>query len=283
MPKFSANLGFLWPESPLLARIAAAARAGFSAVELHWPYDIRALDVRNACAAHGIRLLGINSPFGDVTHGEFGLAALEGRQEDFEASLRQAVTYAHTAGASAIHVIAGVVPEDGKQKARAIFAENLRFAAQEASDLTLLLEPLNQRDRPGYFYSTVEDAAALIEEVAVPNVAIMFDVYHVAISQGDVLRRLQRFLPMIGHVQIAAVPSRAEPDEGEIAYGAVFAELDRLNYGGWVGCEYRPRGPTDDGLSWTQALGVTLSNTQARASPAVSTVSLDATPPQAHI
>ncbi|MGO4436108.1 hydroxypyruvate isomerase family protein [Rhizobium sp. RAF56] len=259
MPKFSANLGFLWPDIPLLARIEAAARAGFVAIELHWPYDTPALDVRDACVAHGVRLLGLNAAFGDAASGDFGLAALEGRRADFEASVLQAIAYAREAGASAIHVLAGNVPQERKRQASAVFVENLSFAAREAPDLTLLLEPLNRRDRPGYFYSTIEEAAQLIEEVAAPNLALMFDVYHVAISQGDVLRRLRKFMPLIGHVQIAAVPSRAEPDEGEIAYGAVFAELDRLGYGGWVGCEYRPRGATDDGLRWTQSLGVRLS------------------------
>ena len=187
-----------------------------------------------------------------------GSAAIEGRQADFADSFAQAIDYARAAGAASVHVMAGVVPDGAKQRARQVFAANLSTAAAMAPDLTLLLEPINQRDKPGYFYSTLGEAAALIEAVGAPNLKIMFDVYHVGISEGDILTRLQRFMPVIGHVQIAAVPSRAEPDEGEIAYGAVFAALGRLGYGGWIGCEYKPRADTDEGLRWTRSLGVSL-------------------------
>ncbi|MBA8900251.1 TIM barrel protein [Phyllobacterium sp. P30BS-XVII] len=258
MPKFSANLGFLWPDLPLLDRISAAARAGFKAVELHWPYDIPAIEVRNICAAHNLALLGLNTPTGDAAKGEFGLGVLQGREADFETSLDKAIDYARIAGASAIHIMAGVVAPEQKPQARAVFARNLALAARKAADFTLLLEPINQRDKPGYFYSTIEEAVSLIEEIGAPNLTVMFDVYHVGVSQGDIFKRLEKYLPLIGHVQIAAVPSRAEPDEGEIAYTAVLAELDRLGYSGWVGCEYKPRAATDDGLSWVHTLGVSL-------------------------
>lgn len=258
MPKFSANLGFLWPDLPLLDRVAAAARVGFKAVELHWPFDVPAEDVRRSCRGHGLELLGLNTPVGEVTKGDFGLGALEGRQADFEKAFDQAIAYARAAGASAVHVMAGVVAADRKEPARKVFVENLLAAASKAPDLTLLLEPINQRDKPGYFYSTLDEAVSLIEEVGAPNLKIMFDVYHVGVSEGDILKRLERLMPMIGHVQIAAVPSRAEPDEGEIAYRAVFEALDRLGYQGWVGCEYKPRAATDDGLRWINALGVAL-------------------------
>jgi hydroxypyruvate isomerase len=156
--------------------------------------------------------------------------------------------------------MAGNVPVPDRQRARVVFADNLRAAAAEAAahNLTLLLEPLNPRDNPGYFYSTVAEAAALIEELALPNVKLQFDVYHVAVGEGDVLTKLKCYMPIIGNVQIAAVPSRAEPDEGEIAYSAIFATVDALGYKGCVGCEYRPRGDTDAGLKWVRALDVTL-------------------------
>ncbi|MDI6024753.1 TIM barrel protein [Corticibacterium sp. UT-5YL-CI-8] len=258
MPKFSANLGFLWIDRPLLDRIDAAARAGFKAVELHWPYDTSAEQVTVRCADNDVVLLSLNTSVGDATKGEFGLAALAGRQDDFLRSLDQATAYARIAGATSIHVMAGVVATDEKSKARSILAENLASAAEKAPDLTLLLEPINQRDKPGYFYSTIEEAAALIADIGAPNLKIMFDVYHVGVSQGDVFTRLERYLPDIGHVQIAAVPSRAEPDEGEIAYPEVLKQLDRLGYEGWVGCEYKPRADTDTGLRWIEALGVSL-------------------------
>lgn len=246
MPKFSANLGFLWPDRPVLDRIAAAADAGFKAVEFHWPFDVPAEALGDACRRRGLVLLGLNTSPGDLSKGDFGLGAVEGREADFEKALDQAVGYARVAGLSSLHVMAGV-PAGPRERARAVFVDNLRKAVRKAPDLTLLLEPINQRDKPGYFYSTIEEAASLIEEIGAPNLRIMFDVYHVGVSQGDVLKRLERFLPMIGHIQIAAVPSRAEPDEGEIAYGAVLAEIDRLGYAGWVGCEYKPRAGTDEG------------------------------------
>lgn len=203
-----------------------------------------------------MELLCINTAVGDAARGDFGLGALPGRQSDFATSFHQAADYARRSGASSVHVMAGVVEPEAKRKATEVFARNLAFAAAAAPDLTLLLEPINQRDKPGYFYSTIAEAAALIERVGAPNIRIMFDVYHVGVSEGDILKRLERYLPMIGHVQIAAVPSRAEPDEGEIAYGAIFAALDRLGYAGWVGCEYRPRAGTDEGLRWMKTLQV---------------------------
>ena len=255
--KFSANLGFMWPDRPLLQRIDAAAAAGFRAIELHWPYDVPAETVRDACARHGVQLLGINTAVG-AQPGDFGLGAQIGRSDDFRAGFDQAATYARAAGATAVHVMAGVVAPQDKPRAHAQFLENLAYATAQAPDLTLLLEPINQRDKPGYFYSTIGEAAAIIETVGAGNLKIMFDVYHVGVSEGDVLTRLRRHFADIGHVQIAAVPSRAEPDEGEIAYGAVFAALDQIGYAGWVGCEYKPRAGTNEGLVWLKTLGATL-------------------------
>ena len=255
MPRFSANLGFLWPDRPLLERIDAAAAAGFKAIELHWPYATPAADVRARCEKHGLVLLGINTPIGDGDKGDFGLGAQAGREEEFRETFLQTVAYAREAGASSVHVMAGVVAEDRKAEARKVFVENLRFATANAVGLTLLLEPINQRDKPGYFYSSIDEAADIIAEVGAPNLKIMFDVYHVGVSEGDVTKRLERHLADIGHVQIAAVPSRAEPDEGEIAYASIFATLDRIGWGGWTGCEYRPRGDTDAGLVWMRTPG----------------------------
>jgi hydroxypyruvate isomerase len=257
MPRFSANLGFLWADRPLLDRIDAAAAAGFKAIELHWPYDLPADAVRGACERHRLKMLGINTPV-DLARDELGLGAVAGREGDFRAGFAQAADYARKIGAGSVHVMAGDAAPERKADACAVFAHNLRWAAGAAPDLTLLLEPLNQRDRPGYFYSTAGEAAAMIARVGAPNLRLMFDVYHIGVSEGRVIERLETHLPLIGHVQIAAVPSRAEPDEGEVDYGAVFEALDRLGYGGWVGCEYRPRTTTDAGLRWTANLGVTL-------------------------
>ena len=256
--RFSANLGFLWADRPLLARIEAAARAGFRAVEMHWPYDVPASDVAAAARRWDVTLLGINTAPGNFPAGERGLGAIPGREQDFQDTVDQSIEYCRSSGATAIHAMAGNVARYDWERARAVFAANLRVAAAKAvkHQLTLLLEPLNPNDNPGYFYSTLREAASLIEELALPNVKLQFDVYHVARSEGDVLAKLDKYRAHIGNVQIASVPARAEPDEGEIAYPVIFAALEKLRYEGWVGCEYRPRGDTDQGLGWMDRMGM---------------------------
>ncbi|MFC5384810.1 hydroxypyruvate isomerase family protein [Aquamicrobium segne] len=257
MLRFSANLGFLWQELGLVERIEAAAAAGFGAVELHWPYEVPASEIRAACQQHDLVLLGLNTAVGNAERGEFGLGAVPGREEDFQATIDQSIAYCRDSGATSIHAMAGVVSADERNVARSTFLRNLEVASQKAAqhDLTLLLEPINPRDKPGYFYSHIGEAAQLIEELGVSNIKLMFDVYHVGVTEGDVLKRLERFMPLIGHIQIAAVPSRAEPDEGEIAYDRVLKAIDELGYAGWIGCEYKPRSETEAGLGWIEALG----------------------------
>jgi hydroxypyruvate isomerase len=255
--RFCANLGFLWADRPLLARLEAAARAGFRAAEMHWPYDVPAGDLAAAARRNGVTLLGINTAPGRFEAGERGLGAVPGREQDFQATVDQSIEYCRLSGATAIHAMAGNVAASDRGRARAVFAENLRVAAAKAAayPITLLLEPLNSHDNPGYFYSTLSEAVSLLEELSLPNIKLQFDVYHVARSEGDVLTKLEKYRPHIGNVQIAGVPARAEPDQGEIAYPAIFAALDRLKYDGWIGCEYRPRGDTDRGLSWMERMG----------------------------
>lgn len=256
--RFSANLGFLWTDRPLLRRIEAAARAGFRAVEMHWPYDVPAKQVADTARACGVTLLGINTAPGRFEGGERGLGALPGREPEFQATVDQSIEYCGLSGATAIHALAGNVIAADRARGRAVFADNLRVACAKAAPrkITVLLEPLNPHDNPGYFYSTLAEAVNLIEELALPNLKLQFDVYHVARTEGDVLTKLAKYRQHIGNVQIASVPARAEPDEGEIAYPAIFAALDQLGYGGWIGCEYRPRGDTDQGLIWMKQMGV---------------------------
>jgi hydroxypyruvate isomerase len=258
MPRLSANLGFLWPQLPLIDRIDAAARAGFEAIEVHWPYDVAAESVKAACARNGLELLGINTIPGDVARGESGLGALPGREADFQAAVDQSIAYCRASGAISIHAMAGVIAPEQRAAARTTFLRNLALASAKAAPhgLTLLLEPLNPRDRPDYFYSQVGEAASIIAELGLANVKLMFDIYHIGVTEGDVLKKLERHWPAIGHIQIAAVPSRAEPDEGEIAYDRVLREIDRLGYAGWVGCEYKPRADTNAGLGWIKAMGL---------------------------
>lgn len=258
MIRFSANLGFLWPDRPLLARIDAAARAGFRAIELHYPYDVPPADVAAACRRNRLLLLGINTNVGSGADLHVGLAAVPGREADFDALFHQALAYAAAAGGSAIHVMAGRVPEAERAAAADVLVANLRRASPEADarGLVLLLEPLNPHDMPGYFYSRIDEAADILDRVGAPNLRLMFDAYHVGRVGDDVLSLLDRHLGRIGHVQVAAVPSRAEPDEGTLDYRAVFGRLEAIGYRGWVGCEYRPRTTTDAGLAWMKTLGV---------------------------
>lgn len=255
MARFSANLGFLWAELPLLQRIERAANAGFPAIELHWPYDTSANEVAGACSSLGLKLLGINTPVGDASRGESGLAAIPGRESDFRRSFESTLLWAIESGASAIHVMPGVIAQAQRESAATTFVHNLQWASDQMAPhgLTLLLEAINRRDKPGYFYATQAESNAIRLATARDNVKLMFDVYHVGVAEGDVLTRLAEYMPHIGHIQIAAVPSRAEPDEGEIRYETVIPAIDRLGYTGWIGCEYKPRASVEAGLNWLQA------------------------------
>jgi 2-dehydrotetronate isomerase len=252
MPRFSANLGFLFTEVPEIERVAAAAAAGFKAVEMHWPYQVPAAEMRNALSRSQVTMLGLNTPVGNAAAGDFGLGALSGREAEFQQALDQAVSYGHAIGATAVHCMSGLITADAASAAERTFVVNLKLAADKAAqaDMTVLIEPINHRDKPGYFLHTIEQAASIIDQVGRRNVKIMFDCYHTQIMQGDLTRRLKDHLDLIGHVQIAAVPSRAEPDEGEIDYRDICQSLDRLGYSGWIGAEYKPRGRTEDGLGW---------------------------------
>ena len=254
MPRFTVNIGMLFAERSFLDRITAAAAAGFDHVECHFPYDHTIADIKAALAAAKMRMNGLNTSPGNA--GEFGLAGAPGREAEFRERFDQAVTYARALGASMIHVMAGVAPPSERRRALATYVANLRAAADKAPDLTLLLEPLNHRSRPGYLINRSDEVAELIVEIARPNVKLLFDVFHIQIMEGDILKRFEQHLPVVGHVQIAAVPSRAEPDEGEVNYRAVLHAFDAMGYGGLVGLEYVPRGRTEDGLGWLADFGL---------------------------
>lgn len=246
--KFSANLGFLWNDRPLPAAIKAAKEAGFDAVECHWPYTVPAEQTKAALEATGLKMLGLNTVRGDVTIGENGLSALPGREEEARAAIDQAILYANEISASAIHVMAG---NSSGPRARLTFIENLTYACERAGpDTTILIEPLNHYNAPGYFLSTVEQAADVIRQVAKPNLKMMFDFYHVQIMGGDVTRRFEAALPMIGHVQIASVPDRGSPDHGELDYSFALRRVRELGWSQPIGAEYLPaNGPVPD-LAW---------------------------------
>jgi hydroxypyruvate isomerase len=254
MPRFAANLGFLFTDRPLVERFGAAAAAGFEAVELQFPYDLPAETVRTEIDRYDLTMLGINTRLTP----ESGLAAVPGRERDFAALFKQALDYASIIGARAIHVMAGAVADGDRPAAERTFVANLVRAADLADpwNINLYIEAINLRDRPNYFLHRVEQAADILAEVDRPNVRLQFDFYHAQIAGGDLLRRFEKVLPRVAHVQIAGVPSRAEPDEGEVNYPAIFEAIDRLGYRGWVGCEYTPRGKTEEGLGWGKAYGL---------------------------
>jgi len=256
MPRFAANLSMLFAERPLIERFAAAAAAGFPAVEVQVPYEVPASDVKAELDRNGLTMLGLNTARGQP--GEFGLAAVPGREAEFAELFRQALDYALAIGATAVHCLAGVVPPEKRPAADATFVANLARAADAAAarNVTLLIEPINPRDRPDYFLTRAEQAADVVAKVGRPNLRIQFDFYHAQIVGGDLIRRFEQHLPHVAHVQIAAVPSRHEPDEGEVNYPEIFAALDRAGYRGWIGCEYRPRAKTEDGLGWARAYGI---------------------------
>jgi hydroxypyruvate isomerase len=257
MPRFAANLGYLFTDRPLLQRIDAAAACGFKAVELQFPYDVPAADVKAAIGKNTLTVLGVNTPPGSGA-GEFGLAAVPGREKDFAALFAQALDYITTIGGSAVHCLAGKVAPEQRADAERVFIDNLARAADlaVAKNITLLIEPINPRDRPNYFLNHVEHAADIIAKIGKANVRMQFDFYHVQIVGGDLITRLEQYLPVVGHLQCAAVPTRHEPDEGEINYPAVFAVVDRLGYQGWIGAEYRPRTTTEAGLGWGKNYGL---------------------------
>lgn len=253
MTRFSANLGFLWADRPLPEAIRAAGAAGFDAVECHWPYDVSPEEVTVALAETGLEMLSLNTRRGDVMAGENGLAALPGRSTEAIAAIDEAIAYAERIGAKRVHVMAGIAEGAG---ARLAFLDALAHACAAASGagITILIEPLNRFDAPGYFLSTTGQARGIIEELGAENLRLMFDCYHVQRTEGDVGRRLAELLPLIGHIQFASVPDRGPPDRGELDFKHVFRLIEELGWTAPLGAEYRPAGATDATLGWMQTL-----------------------------
>ncbi len=241
--KFSANLGFLWTELSLPDAIRAAKAAGFDAVECHWPYETPATDVKAALDETGLPMLGLNTQRCDLN----GLSAVPGREAEARAFIDEALAYAEAIDAGAIHVMAGFTERD--QSAEATFRENLAYACARTQRM-ILIEPLNIYDAPRYHISTIDEALNTQQAVAAPNLKIMFDCYHIGIMQGDLTRRIQTHLSDIGHIQFAAVPDRSEPDLGEINYANLLPAIQDMGWHTPFGAEYKPRGTTNEGLSW---------------------------------
>ncbi|MBO6789418.1 MAG: TIM barrel protein [Dinoroseobacter sp.] len=251
--KFSANLGFLWTERPLPKAIEAAKAAGFDAVECHWPYDTPAEEIADALNRTGLRMLGLNTRRGNPDKGDNGLSALPDRLAEARAAIDEAIAYACAIEASCVHVMAGFATG---QEAHATFRENLKYACRAAAPhgITILIEPLNHYDAPGYFLTTTAQAVAIMDDVAAENLRLMFDCYHVQLMEGDLSHRIEELLPRIGHIQFASVPDRGPPDHGEVSYAHVFDLIDRLGYVAPLGAEYKPNGHTEATLNWMSSL-----------------------------
>ncbi|MHA6643993.1 2-oxo-tetronate isomerase [Mesorhizobium sp. A623] len=253
MPRLAANLTMMFNESPFLDRFAAAASAGFKAVECLFPYDHPAETIAERLKANGLKQALFNMPPGNWVQGDRGLAALSGRKEEFRLSVSDAVDYARVIDAPLLHMMAGIA-SSRDAVAQACYKDALAFAADAAGaqGIGLVIEPLNGRDMPGYFLDSFERAGEIIDDLGHANLRLQFDVYHRQVMRGDVLTALEQMMPLIGHVQIASVPKRNEPGTGELDDLRIFAALDALGYGGYVGCEYRPAAGTVAGLGWMQ-------------------------------
>ncbi|MDQ2928856.1 MAG: hydroxypyruvate isomerase family protein [Pseudomonadota bacterium] len=258
MPRFAANLSTMYTEHAFLDRFAAAAKDGFTAVEYLFPYEHPADELAWRLRASGLRQVLFNAPPGDWAANERGLACLPGRQDEFRAGVLRALDYADTLGCPRIHVMAGLIRAGTDRKVlRRTYLDNLAWAATQAAarKVDVLIEPINTRDVPGYFVNRQDEAHAVVAEVGAANLKVQMDLYHCQIVEGDVAMKLRQYLPSgrVGHIQIAGVPQRHEPDVGELHYAYLFRVIDELKFDGWVGCEYRPRGSTSEGLGWLAA------------------------------
>lgn len=253
MPRFAANISMMFTETPFLNRFAAAAEAGFSAVEFLFPYEFPVEALSEETARHSLEIALFNCPPGDWKAGERGITCIPGREDEFRAGVAAAIAYATGLNTGRVHAMAGVAPPGADPRAvHATYIANLRYAAEELAKhgITLLIEAINTRDVPGFYLSTLAQAQTVLQEVGAANLKMQVDLYHTQIMEGDLESKLRRYISPLGHVQIAGVPQRHEPDTGEVNYFHLFDVLDEIGYQGWVGCEYRPAGRTVDGLRW---------------------------------
>lgn len=259
MPRFAANLSMMFTELPFLDRFAAAGQVGFPGVEYLFPYDYPPQVIAERLEGAALKQVLFNMAPGNWEDGERGLAALPGREAEFETAVSLALTYAAALRCPSVHAMAGICPSGvDPAAAQAVFVRNLKAAAAEAkrAGVTVLIEPINPRSMPGYHLTRQAQARETLEAVAADNLRIQFDMFHCQIVEGDLASTLRSQFDLIGHIQIAGVPDRHEPSVGEVNYPYLFSLLDELGYAGWVGCEYRPAGATLDGLAWAREYGI---------------------------
>ncbi|SRR5450830_175759 len=257
MLRFAANLSMMYNEHVFLDRFAAAAKDGFSGVEYLFPYDFPAAELRARLDAHGLTQALFNAPPGDWAAGDRGTASLPGREDEFKRSIDTALQYASVIGNKTVHVMAGLLRSgQDRAKHRALYMDHLSYAAHhaDAAGITVVIEPINTRGMPGYLLNRQDDAQAICAEIGAENLKVQFDCFHCQIVEGDVAVKLKRDMAGIGHIQIAGVPERNEPDTGELNYNYLLNLIDRLGYQGWIGCEYTPASNSSEGLGWLRAL-----------------------------
>jgi len=253
MPRFAANLSMMFNEVPFLDRFALAAKAGFKGVEFLFPYEHPAAEIAARLKDNGLQQVLFNAPAGDFAKGERGMAAIPGKQAAFRESIKIALEYAIALACPRLHIMAGLKPEGvAHDTLTAVYGANLAYAAEECAKVGVkpIIEPINHRDIPGFFLNTTDQAAAIIAAVGPEKLGMQFDLYHCQITEGDVVKRVEKHLPLIAHMQVADTPGRHEPGTGEVNWPFVFKTIDALGFRGWIGCEYRPAGETLAGLSW---------------------------------
>lgn len=255
MPRFAANLSMLFTEVPMLDRFERAARAGFSSVEIQFPYEATAQQVSERLKDSRLRMVLHNLPAGDWARGDRGMAGDPARVKEFEAGVQRAIEYATVLQVPQLNCLCGIPPAglDDATVRRTVVA-NLKHAAAalQAEGLKLLIEPVNRNDVPGFWLNRSDLALSVLDEVGAPNAYVQYDIYHAQRSEGELAATLEKHLARIGHIQVADNPGRHEPGTGEINYDFLFAHLDRIGYKGYVGCEYKPAGATEAGLGWLE-------------------------------
>lgn len=257
MLHFAANLSMMYHEHAFLERFSAAAKDGFGGVEFLFPYAFAAQEIQSRLDAHGLTPALFNAPPGDWAAGERGIASLPGREDEFKQSIETALTYTGVIGNRTLHVMAGLIAAgQDRAKHRAVYVDNLSYAARQAAAIgvTVVIEAINTRNIPGFFLNRQDEALAICAEIGAANLKVQFDCYHCQIVEGDVAVKLQHNMADIGHIQIAGVPERHEPDRGELHYPYLLNLIDTLGYQGWIGCEYLPAAATSDGLSWLRTM-----------------------------
>ena len=257
MPRFAANLSMMYREHEFLDRFAAATRDGFTAVEYLFPYEYPAGQIADRLKEHGLRQVLFNAPAGDWNAGERGITALPGREQEFREGFERALDYARVLECPRINALAGLLPAGGdRARFRAVFLDNLAWAADRAwgAGVDLLIEPIAHRNVPGFFLNRQDEGHAIVAEIGRPNLKVMLDLFHCQVEEGDLAMKIRKYLGekpcRVGHIQIAGVPERHEPDTGEVNFSYLFQLIDELGYEGWMGCEYIPKAGTSEGLGW---------------------------------